>query len=209
LTKVNISQVSNREDHPDGYRYGRSFPIRIIWHFINAIVFQSQVVPLYGIKVRLLRLFGAKLGTGVKIKPGVCIKYPWYLEIGDHVWLGENVWLENGNQLTIGSHVVLSQGAYVCNQSRDWADPLMGGITKPVVIEDGAWVSSFAKVFLGVTIGEEAIVTPGTVVTSNLEPRGIYRGNPAEKIGERRIRDYPGPKREPGEPAAAEEAVAS
>jgi putative colanic acid biosynthesis acetyltransferase WcaF len=148
------------------------------------------------LKARILRAFGATIGEGVVIKPGVHIKYPWYLTVGDHSWLGERAWLDCTSPLRIGSHVVISQGAYLCCGSHDWADPGMGCVSTPIVVEDGAWVGAFARVGGNVTIGQEALIAMGSVVLTDCEPRGTYRGNPMQRVGERRIRDYPGPRRD-------------
>jgi acetyltransferase-like isoleucine patch superfamily enzyme len=77
----------------------------------------------------------------------------------------------------------------------------MGTIQTPIVVEDGAWIAAFALIAGNVTIGQEALVTMGAVVFSDCEPRGAYRGNPAQRVGRRRIRDVPGVKRR--EPQAA------
>ena len=67
----------------------------VVWYFVNVLFFLNPFNPFSGIKVRLLRLFGAQVGVGVNIKPNVNIKYPWLLEIGDYSWIGENVWIDN------------------------------------------------------------------------------------------------------------------
>lgn len=196
MSKVDLRLYSRREDLLEGYRYGGSLVARVLWHYVSAIVFQSQLFPVYGIKVRLLRRFGAKVGEGVLIKPGVTIKYPWYLEIGDNVWIGEGAWLDCTTTLRVGSNVLISQGAFICCGSHDWNDPGMGSYTRPIVIEDGVWICAFARVVLGVTIGEDAVVLMGASVLRDCEPSGIYQGAPAERVGTRRVRDQPGPKPE-------------
>ncbi len=59
----------------------------------------------------------------------------------------------------------------------------MGTIQTPIVVEDGAWIAAFALIAGNVTIGQEALVTMGAVVYSDCEPRGAYRGNPAQRVG--------------------------
>jgi len=61
---------------------GANFLIRILWYMINAMVFNSWLFPFYGFKRLILKVFGAKIGIGVVIKPRVNIKYPWRLSIG-------------------------------------------------------------------------------------------------------------------------------
>jgi putative colanic acid biosynthesis acetyltransferase WcaF len=102
----------------------------------------------------------------------------------------------------IGANACISQGAYLCTGNHDWSDPGMGLVVKPITVEDGAWVGAFAKIGPGVTVGEEAIVTLGSVLLKDAEPRGIYTGNPAVRVRERTIRDKPGPAEALGDPAA-------
>ncbi len=171
--------------------------MRAVWAVVNAAIFLNPLLPSYKLKVHVLRLFGATIGEGVLIKPGVNVKYPWFLTIGDHCWIGERAWLDCSAPLRIGSHVVISQGAFLCCGMHDWEDPGMGSVVAPIVVEDGAWIASFARIAGNVTVGQEAMVALGAVVFNNCEPRGIYRGNPAQRVARRRIRDYPGPKRPP------------
>ncbi len=169
--------------------------IRALWLLVNALVFLNPMLPAYGLKRAVLRAFGARIGEGVIIKPSVNIKYPWFLTIGEHSWIGERAWLDCLSPLDIGRHVVISQGVYLCCGTHDWEDPGMGSVQAPIAIEDGAWIAAYARIAGGVTIGQEAMVAMGAAVFSDCEPRGTYRGNPAQRVGWRRIRDYPGPRR--------------
>lgn len=196
MTKIDLTHYTRREHLPEGYQHARPFLVRILWHFVSALVFQNQFVPVYGPKVRLLRWFGATVGEGVLIKPGVTIKYPWYLELGDHVWIGEDAWLDNTTHLRIGNHVVISQGVFLCCGSHDWSDPGMDSFTHPIVVEDGVWICAFARLALGITVGEDAVILMGAIVLRDCEPSGIYQGHPAERVGTRKVRSYPGPKRD-------------
>ena len=196
--KVDLRLTSTRAGLPGGDdKGGQGFLIRALWSLVNAIVFLNPVLPAYAFKARVLRAFGARIGEGVIIKPGVNVKYPWFLEIGEYSWIGERVWLDCLSPLTIGKHCVISQGAYLCCGMHDWEDPGMGSVIAPIVVEDGAWIASHARIAGNVTVGQEAMVALGAVVFSDCEPRGTYRGNPAQRVGRRRIRDYPGPKRTP------------
>ena len=93
------------------YKPGGTALSRLLWYFANQLIFNHHLLPLNALKCLLLRLFGAKVGKGVVIKPAVNIKYPWRLEIGDFVWIGEGVWIDNLGMVKLGSHVCLSQGS--------------------------------------------------------------------------------------------------
>ena len=190
--KVDLRLYPTRGGFGGGYDSGgRGLLIRTVWLVVSALVFLNPLVPAYRLKARVLRAFGAKIGEGVKIKPSVHIKYPWFLTIGDHCWIGERVWLDCTSPLTIGSHVVISQGAYLCCGTHDWQDPGMGSVRTPIKVEDGAWIAAFARIAGNVTIGQEAMISMGAVVFTDCEPRQTYRGNPAQRVGRRRIRVGP------------------
>jgi putative colanic acid biosynthesis acetyltransferase WcaF len=126
-----------------------------------------------------LRAFGARIGVGVTIKPQVKITFPWKLTIGDHVWLGEECWLLNLERIVIGSNVCISQRAFVCTGSHNYKSLTFDLIVKPVTLEDGCWIGASAWVGPGVIVGTHAVLTARSVASNNLEPYGIYRGNPA------------------------------
>lgn len=168
-------------------------PIRLLWLVTEALTLINPFFISSGLKVRVLRRFGASLGGNALIKPSVHVKHPWRLKVGSGLRFGERAWIDNLVQVTIGDNVRISQGAYLCTGNHDWSDPAMGMTPKPIVIEDGAWIGAFAKIGPGVTVGKEAIVTMGSVLLSDAEPRGIYQGNPAVRVRTRTIRDQPGP----------------
>lgn len=161
------------------YYPGRSRVIQALWFFIGLALLRSPWIPLSGARVQLLRLFGAQVGRGVVIKPGVRVKYPWLLTIGDHVWIGEDAWIDNLAKVTIDSHVCISQGANLCTGNHDWSDPSFGLILKPITLKSGSWVGARAVVAPGVTLGENAIATAGAVVYKSIPPNEIHSGNPA------------------------------
>lgn len=184
MARVDLRMTSKR-----GYRPGRPYAIRALWLVVEALVLLNPLVTPYGLKRWILRRFGARIGDGVLIKPGVHVKYPWHLEIGDNAWIGERAWIDNFVRVRIGANAVVSQGAYLCTGNHDWSDPGMPLVVRPVAVEDGAWVGAFARIGPGVTVGEEAIVSLGAVLLSDAEPRGVYRGNPATRTGERIMRE--------------------
>lgn len=143
------------------------------------------------LKVGLLRVFGGKLGRGVVVKPSVKIKYPWFLKVGDHCWIGEQVWIDNLAQVTLGNHVVVSQGAYLLTGNHDYKSPHFDLSLGPIGIGDGAWIAARSIVGPGVTVGKLAVLGLGAVATQDLEERSVYGGNPAQRLRERILQDDP------------------
>lgn len=158
-----------------------------IWYFFNALFMRNTLCPFMGIKRSLLRMFGAQIGTGVWIKPGVNVKYPWNLTIGNNVWIGENVWIENNEPVTIGDNVAISQNAVLLcgnhNYKKTTFDLMVGKIT----LKEGSWVGAGAMVCPGVTIHSHAVLSVCSVATKDLEAYSIYQGNPAVKVRDRVI----------------------
>jgi len=134
-------------------------------------------------------MFGARIGNGVVIKPHVHIKYPWKLVVGDYSWIGEYVWIDNLDSVQIGSNVCLSQGALILSGNHDYKSTSFNLILKPIEIMDGAWVGAKSVVTQGVKIGSHAVLSVGSIASSDMEEFGIYRGNPAEFIKRRQIKE--------------------
>lgn len=180
--RVDLSRFSSA-----GFERGAGRMKELLWLICRALVFERCPLPLYGLKRWLLRRFGAVIGRGVVIKPGVKVTFPWKLRVGDHVWLGEECWLLNLAPIEIGSHVCISQRAMLCTGSHNYKSPAFDLVTGPIRVEDGAWVAAGAWVGPGVTVGSHAVLAAGSVTGHDLEPYGIYQGNPATKLRERRI----------------------
>ena len=155
------------------------------WMLTSLFLFQLCPLKLSGLKCAMLRAFGAKIGRGVVIKPRVTITFPWKLTVGDHVWLGEEAWLLNLAPIVIESHVCISQRAFLCTGNHDYKSPTFDLIVKPIHVEEGAWVGAGALVSPGVKVGNHAVLAACSVATKNLEPLGIYQGNPAVLIKQR------------------------
>ncbi|MDX2194844.1 MAG: WcaF family extracellular polysaccharide biosynthesis acetyltransferase [Cytophagales bacterium] len=174
---VDLSLYNNKWYHP-----GAGIIKRILWYYTNEIFFVSGLFPVNGLKILLLRLFGAKIGIGVVIKPHVNIKYPWHLTIGNHTWIGENVWIDCLTHVHIHDHVCISQGALILTGNHDYSKSSFDLIIKPIQIHSGAWIGSRAVVCPGVSVGHHAVLTVGSVASKDLQPCYIYKGNPAISV---------------------------
>ncbi|MDA7932156.1 WcaF family extracellular polysaccharide biosynthesis acetyltransferase [Akkermansiaceae bacterium] len=129
-----------------------------LWWICRSLFFAPWFPIPSPVKVAFLRLFGAKVGAGVVIRSRVNITFPWKLEIGDHVWLGDEVMILSLDRVKIGSHVCISQRAFLCAGSHDFRKESFDLITKPIVIEDGCWICAQAFIGPGVTVPEGTMV---------------------------------------------------
>lgn len=170
----------------DWYRPGSALR-RAVWYVVNVLCFKNALFGSSALKASLLRLFGAKVGKGVVIKPCVNIKYPWKLRIGNHVWLGENVWIDNLDEVVLEDHVCLSQGAMLLCGNHDYKKSSFDLIVKPIIVKQGGWVGAQTVVCPGVTVGSHAMLAVGSIATKDLDAYSIYQGNPAQKVKDRVI----------------------
>ncbi|MDB2463637.1 WcaF family extracellular polysaccharide biosynthesis acetyltransferase [Flavobacteriaceae bacterium] len=179
--KIDLSSFSN-EDYQPG-----SLVKRFLWHLVNRIIIQTSIPFPSSFKSWMLRLFGAKIGRGLVIKPKVNIKYPWFLEIGNHCWIGEDVWIDNLTHVKIESNVCISQGAMLLTGNHNYKKSSFDLITDSITLEDGVWIGAKSVVCPGVTCGSHVVLSVGSIATKDLEPYTIYQGNPAESIRKRRL----------------------
>jgi putative colanic acid biosynthesis acetyltransferase WcaF len=166
------------------YRPGSRLKI-LLWMLTSALFFRTGLpVPSF-VKVFILKSFGARIGSGVVIKPRVNIKYPWKLTIGCHSWLGEGVWIDNLDIVTIGDSCCLSQGCFLLTGNHDFRSSSFDLMISKIIIENGAWVGARAVVCPGVILHQASVLTVSSVAVQNLEEFGIYQGNPAIQIKKR------------------------
>jgi putative colanic acid biosynthesis acetyltransferase WcaF len=166
------------------YVSGRNKLLELLWYLIEACIIDNRLMPVSSIRAGLLRLFGAKIGKNCRFLHAIRVKSPWNLEVGDNSWIGEDVWIYNQALIRIGSNVCISQGTFLTAGSHEF-DKGMDLIVSPIIIEDGAWITSKCVIQRGVTIGCSALVTPLSVVHRSLDAGGIYGGNPCRFIKKR------------------------
>ncbi|OWV16423.1 4Fe-4S ferredoxin [Fibrobacter sp. UWB4] len=110
-------------------------------------------------KNALLRFGPGATNMGLKI---VCSEKIW---IGDHTRIGRDVWIRDNN----GGHKIIQVGY------KDKA---------PVIIGNYVWICSGSQIMKGVTIGDGAVISANSVVTSNVPAHSIVAGNPAKVVAE-------------------------
>lgn len=169
----------------DWYSRGRPNAIVLLWWFVQGSIFRFSLHNMYGWRNMLLRMFGAEIGKGVKIRSSAKFTYPWKVSIGDYSWIGDDVKLYSLDRIDIESNCVVSQESYLCTGSHEIKDPHFGLVTKPIVIKEGAWVASDVFVYPGVTINELAVVAARSTVTTDVQKNTIVAGSPAKFVKKR------------------------
>lgn len=157
----------------------------MVWSFFYVLFFRISPRPFHGWRRFILRLFGARIGIGVHIYPGVKIWAPWNLDIRDKAGIASGVNLYSQGTITIGKYAVVSQGSHVCAGTHDYETPGFPLITKPIQIDDFAWVAADVFIHPGVRIGEGAVIGARSVVSRDIPQWKIAVGFPCEVIKDR------------------------
>jgi putative colanic acid biosynthesis acetyltransferase WcaF len=159
---------------------------RLVWNVCRALLFRPSPRPMFAWRAFLLRAFGANLGPGCKFYPGAKVWAPWSLTCAGYVAVADGAEIYNPAPVSLGSHAILSQDAYVCGATHDYDDPRFPLLAYAMDLGAYSWVCARASVAPGVSLGEGSVLGLGSVATRDLEPWGIYAGVPAVKVKERK-----------------------
>ncbi|HEY0793071.1 MAG TPA: DapH/DapD/GlmU-related protein, partial [Chthoniobacterales bacterium] len=132
----------------------------------------------------LLRCFGAQIARGCHIYACAKIWAPWNLECRSSACIADEAEIYNTVRVVLGEGAVISQGAFLCTASHDYATAAFPLVEGPIVVGKCAWVAARAIVLMGVTIGEGSVVGAGSVVTRSVPPHSVCVGNPARIVKE-------------------------
>lgn len=173
---------------------GASFSVsnrmaRVVWNITYSILFRFSPRPFHAWRAILLKLFGAKVGKGVHVYPGVKIWAPWNLDLKDECGVGSGAILYSQGKITIGYRAIISQGTHICTGTHDYTKTGHPLITAPIVIGDRAWVAAEAFIHPGVTIGEGAVIGARSVVTKSMPAWMVCAGQPCKPLQPRVITD--------------------
>jgi putative colanic acid biosynthesis acetyltransferase WcaF len=169
---------------PNNFR-GRSGLVVQLWWMVDFFFFKLSPQFMYGWRRYLLKLFGAKIGKGVIIRPSVTITYPWKVTIGDYSWIGDDVVLYSLGEIEIGKNAVVSQKSYLCTGSHDYSKLDFPIWAKKITIEDECWLATDVYVAPGITIGKATVVGARSSVFKDLPAEKICIGSPAKIIKDR------------------------
>jgi putative colanic acid biosynthesis acetyltransferase WcaF len=158
---------------------------RLIWNISWLLFYRTSPRPFHAWRSMLLRCFGARMGSNCHFYPGSKIWAPWNLVCADQVTAGDGAEIYNPAPIEFGSHVIVSQGAYICGATHDFDDPAFPLLAFSMTIGPYAWICARASVGPGVKVGEGAVLGLASVASRDLEPWGVYAGAPAVKVKDR------------------------
>lgn len=154
----------------------------ILWYLTKMFFFLTAFPYPNSLKRVLLKLFGAKIGIGVILKPRINIHMPWKLEIGNHVWIGEDVMILNFESVTIGSNVCISQRSFLCGGNHDYKIASMPYRNGSITLKDGCWIGASCFVAPNVVVGIDCVIIACSNVRTSLPDNTICEGNPAKPV---------------------------
>ncbi len=129
-------------------------------------------------------LLGA-IGTDSTLWPPFYCTYGKNISLGDHVFLNYGCTILDNNAVRIGNHVMIGPNVQIYTAAHDLeAETRNQGweIAKPIEIQANVWIGGGAILLPGVTIGRNAVVGAGAVVTRNVPAYTVVAGNPARVI---------------------------
>lgn len=161
---------------------------RLLWNITWAVGASWTPPFMRGWRRFLLRLFGAKIASTAGIYGSAKIWYPANLEVGPHAFIGPGVTVYTMAKITFGPYSLASQGAHICAGTHSVEDVAFQLEARPITISARAWIAAEAFVGPGVTVGEGTVLGARAVACKDLEPWGIYVGNPARRLRDRNVR---------------------
>jgi len=159
---------------------------RLSWNLAWALLYRPSPRPFHAWRSFLLRRYGATIGPGCHFYPKSKIWAPWNLICASHVTAADDTEIYNPAPITVGSHAILSQGAYLCGATHNYDDPAFPLLAYSMQLGEYAWVCARASVAPGVNLGDGAVLGLGSVATRDLEAWSIYAGVPAVKLKDRK-----------------------
>lgn len=177
-----LQKVLNQMHNQDTFT-GPSFSLRnrlarVLWGCVYLLLFEYSPKPFHQWRAFILKIFGAKMGSGVHVYPKVKIWAPWNLELGDECGIANGVILYSQDKIKIGKRTVISQGAHLCTGTHDYTHPGFPLITKPISIGNHVWIATEAFIHPGVVIEDGCVIGARSVVTKSMPAWMICSGHP-------------------------------
>jgi len=164
--------------------------VALLFYYSFAKHFPTQPMPGYKfgyfIRRHLLKVIAEECGESIIVKQDAYIGSGIGLKIGDRSQIGHNSRI--GQQVTIGNDVLMGPDVVIMANSHAFEKldaPInkQGALTvEPIEIGNDVWIGTRAIILPGVTVGDQAIIAAGAIVTKDVPKAAIVGGNPAKVI---------------------------
>lgn len=146
-------------------------------------------IPSHLFRLLIYKMAGVRIGKGSRIHIGARFFDPTNIKIGDGTIIGDHAFLDGRNRLIIGNHVDIASSVMIYNSEHAINSEDFHATVGEVIIGDYVFIGPRVIILPGVRIGKGAVVGAGAVVTKDVSDYVIVAGVPAEKIGERKLKD--------------------
>jgi acetyltransferase-like isoleucine patch superfamily enzyme len=126
-------------------------------------------------------LFDGKLGPSVSVEQGLHIDMPNKVSIGKNILIGNSFNCDAMGGVIIEDGVMIAHQVSLLTVDHDLANHRIL-VCSPIHIKKNAWIGAKATILQGITIGENAVVAAGAVVTKDVADNEIVGGIPAKVI---------------------------
>ena len=127
--------------------------------------------------------------TGAEIDKSTTIFVPFYTNFGRHIQIGKNVFINHActfldlGGITIEDNVMIGPKVNLITENHPLDPARRKSLDlKSILVKRNAWIGAAATILRGVTIGENAVIAAGAVVTKNVPGNTIAGGIPAKII---------------------------
>ncbi|MBR2161503.1 MAG: hypothetical protein IKN48_10815 [Bacteroidaceae bacterium] len=127
------------------------------------------------------QLFDGRLDATSYLMPPLQIDFARQMNIGQHVFVNHSLTCMAAGGITIDDGVMIGPNVRIVTDNHDFTNRMVLRC-KPVHICRNVWIGVGAIILPGVTIGENAVIAAGAVVTKDVAPNTIVGGNPAKFI---------------------------
>jgi acetyltransferase-like isoleucine patch superfamily enzyme len=163
----------------------KKIKLQIVYMVVFFINFIHKVIFFHVIRNVFLRCFGITYCTTSAIHSNVRFFHVGNFEMGACSTINNGCYIDNRRLVKIGTNVNISHDCKIYTLGHDINSEDFIATGSAVIISDWACLFSNVIVCPGVTIGEGAVVYPGSVVVKDVAPYTVVGGNPAKYIKER------------------------
>ena len=147
----------------------------------------AEINTSYHTEDEIRRLFSELTGTAIDETTVIC--QPFYTDFGKNICLGKDVFINTActfidrGGIILEDHVLLGPNVNLITTNHSYnPSDRRSTISKPIRVCESAWIGACAIILPGVTIGKNAIVAAGSVVTKDVPADTVVGGNPAKFI---------------------------
>ena len=152
----------------------------LVWEYVWLVFCSWTPKPANPWRIFWLKAFGGKVIGRPFVHQRARIQIPWNLTLHDRACLGDRANAYSLDKIVIHEHATVAQEAYLCTGTHAFDRPERNLLTAPIIVGAHAFVGAKAFIMPGVELGPHSIVGACSMVTRNVAPYAVVKGNPAK-----------------------------